>query len=333
MKNHHIPFLRRLAAVAVLCCLGLNILPGVSAATALRQISMKNSVGLELEVTEIDLEITANDPHPKAYLYTGGQSSDYFFIVWMSSNPAVATVDGDGRVTGRSAGTATITAISDRGDRASCKVVVTKQSEEEAAKAPALSASELLLTIQYNQLHPTSQLTLENTNHSYLYVYQWLSSDPAIASVSSDGLVTALKAGTATITALVSNGQALRCAVTVKSDIGRVSLNKNELLLRTIGEQETLTATVAVDKPTSVPITWVSSNSGVATVDANGLVTAIADGETTITALTPEGRFDTCTVCVGIVAEKYASEEDAADELELPSPYVAVRLNRLNLRS
>ena len=42
----------------------------------------------------MELEITADDPRPKAYLYTGGQS-DYYFIVWMSSNPTVATVDGD----------------------------------------------------------------------------------------------------------------------------------------------------------------------------------------------------------------------------------------------
>ena len=81
------------------------------AAPAIQMLSAKSGSGLELEVTELHLEITAEDPRPKAYLYTGGQSSDYYFIVWMSSNPAVATVDGDGRVTGRSAGTATITAV------------------------------------------------------------------------------------------------------------------------------------------------------------------------------------------------------------------------------
>ena len=67
-----------------------------------------------------------------------------------------------------------------------------------------------------------------------------------------------------------------------------------------------------------------------ATVDANGVVTAIADGEAKITALSPEGRFDTCSVLVGIAADKYATEEDLADELKLPDPSVAVRLNRLN---
>ena len=53
----------------------------------------------------MELEITDDDPRPKGYLYTSGQS-DYYFIVWMSSNSNVATVDGDGKVTGRNAGTA-----------------------------------------------------------------------------------------------------------------------------------------------------------------------------------------------------------------------------------
>ena len=90
---------------------------------------------LELELTEMELEITDDDPRPKGYLYTSGQS-DYYFIVWMSSNSNVATVDGDGKVTGRNAGTAIITAISDHGERAACKVTVTRKNEEAARKKP-----------------------------------------------------------------------------------------------------------------------------------------------------------------------------------------------------
>ena len=157
-----------------------------------------------------------------------------------------------------------------------------------------------------------------------------LSSNPEVATVDENGLVTAQGTGGATITALASNGQAVRCTVTVTSDIGRVTLNKKDLLFKTVGSKETLTASVALESGGSVPITWVSSNPGVATVDPNGVVTAVADGEAKITALSPEGRFDTCSVLVGIAAEKYASEEDLADELKLPDPYVAVRLNRLS---
>ena len=316
--------IRRFAAALVLSGL-LLAAPAAQAAPSL----LGASTNFELEVNEMELEITEEDPRPKAYLYTGGQS-DYYFIVWMSSNPTVATVDGDGRVTGRSAGEATITAITDRGEYAACKVTVRKESKEAAAQKPALDRTTLSLVIQYNDAHPSQKLNLINTNGSFIYAYQWMSSNPEVASVDANGNVTAQSPGTATITALASNGQALRCAVTVNTDVGKVSLNKKDLLLRTVGSKEALTASVAVADGANVPITWVSSNPGVATVDANGVVTAVADGEAKITALSPEGKFASCSVFVGIAADKYDSEEALSEELKLPDPYVAVRLNRLS---
>lgn len=314
----------RLAAAFVLSGL-LLAAPAAQAAPAL----LGASANFELEVNEMELEITADDPRPKAYLYTGGQS-DYYFIVWMSSNPTVASVDGDGRVTGRSAGEATITAITDRGECAACKVTVRKESGNAAGKKPALDHTTLNLVIQYNNAHPSQKLQLINTSGSFVYAYQWMSSNPEVATVDPEGLVTAQKPGTATVTALATNGQALRCAVTVNSDVGKVTLNKRDLLLRTVGSKEALTASVAVEDGVNVPITWVSSNPGVATVDASGVVTAVADGEAKITALSPDGRFDSCSVFVGLAADKYDTEEDLAEELKLPDPYVAVRMNRLS---
>ena len=57
---------------------------------------------------------------------------------------------------------------------------------------------------------------------------------------------------------------------------------------------------------------------------------AVADGEAKITALSPSGRYAVCSVVVGLAGDKYDTEEDLADELKLPDPYVAVRLNRLS---
>ena len=314
----------RLAAAFVLSGL-LLAAPAAQAAPAL----LGASANFELEVNEMELEITADDPRPKAYLYTGGQS-DYYFIVWMSSNPTVAAVDGDGRVTGRSAGEATITAITDRGECTACKVTVRKESGNAASKKPALDHTTLNLVIQYNNDHPSLKLQLIIPSCSFVYAYLCMSSNPEVATVDPEGLVTAQKPGTTTVTALATNGQALRCAVTVNSDVGKVTLNKRDLLLRTVGSKEALTASVAVEDGVNVPITWVSSNPGVATVDASGVVTAVADGEAKITALSPDGRFDSCSVFVGLAADKYDTEEDLAEELKLPDPYVAVRMNRLS---
>ena len=209
-------------------------------------------------------------------------------------------------------------------------MTVRKESGNAASKKPALDHTTLNLVIQYNNAHPSQKLQLINTSGSFVYAYQWMSSNPEVATVDPEGLVTAQKPGTTTITALATNGQALRCAVTVNSDVGKVTLNKRDLLLRTVGSKEALTASVAVEDGTNVPITWVSSNPGVATVDASGVVTAVADGEAKITALSPDGRFDSCSVFVGLAADKYDTEEDLAEELKLPDPYVAVRMNRLS---
>ena len=184
----------RLAAALVLSGL-LLAAPAAQAAPSL----LGQSSNFELEVSEMELEITADDPRPKAYLYTGGQS-DYYFIVWMSSNPTVATVDGDGRVTGRSAGEATISAITDRGEYAACRVTVRKESGDAASKKPALDHVTLNLIIQYDNAHPSQKLQLINTSGSFIYAYQWMSSDPEVATVDTEGLVTAQKPGTTTIT-------------------------------------------------------------------------------------------------------------------------------------
>ena len=76
-------------------------------------------------------------------------------------------------------------------------------------------------------------------------------------------------------------------------------------------------ATVAVESGGSVPITWVSSNPDVATVSADGTVTAVGDGETMILAVSPEGRADACYVAVGAAAWRYRSEEELTEVLTI----------------
>ena len=244
---------------------------------------------LELELTEMELEITDDDPRPKGYLYTSGQS-DYYFIVWMSSNSNVATVDGDGKVTGRNAGTAIITAISDHGERAACKVTVTRKNEEAARKKPTLDTTSLSLVLQYNDLHPTHQLQLTNSDHSFLYVYQWMSSNPEVATVSDKGLVTAQAAGTTTITATTADGTALSasCAVTVTTAVTSITLTPDYFEGQK-GDSFDITAEVYPEDATDKSITWASSAPEVATVDANGHVEILEEGIANISATSNDG--------------------------------------------
>lgn len=99
---------------------------------------------------------------------------------------------------------------------------------------------------------------------------------------------------------LTVNGGALTGDVTgtVIYKVTGVSLNKDSLSLEP-GGSEALTATVTPDNATNKKVTWSSSASDVATVDASGNVTAVAEGTATITATTEDGgKTATCTVTV-----------------------------------
>ena len=112
----------------------------------------------------------------------------------------------------------------------------------------------------------------------------WSSSKKTVASVSENGLVTAIAEGSTTIYA-TADGKTAECAITVSKgfvEVSSISLNKEALSLIE-GDSEALVATVKPDDATDKTITWSSSDSSIATVD-NGKVSAIKEGTTTITA-------------------------------------------------
>jgi hypothetical protein len=130
----------------------------------------------------------------------------------------------------------------------------------------------------------------------------WLSSAPAIATVSDSGTVTAIAAGNATIIISTKDGGKIAfCAVTVTDAtvyVTGVTLDKTELSL-IVGNTETLTATVSPDNAANKSVTWLSSAPAIATVSDSGAVTAIAAGNATITVRTADGdKTATCVVTV-----------------------------------
>ena len=123
----------------------------------------------------------------------------------------------------------------------------------------------------------------------------WTSSNPEIAIVDETGKVTTIKAGSATITAKAGEKTA-SCKVTVCIPVTSVELNKTTLNMK-VGDTETLVATVKPDNVTDKTVTWTSSDPEIATVDEVGKVTAVKDGDVTITAKAGE-KTATCSVTV-----------------------------------
>lgn len=119
------------------------------------------------------------------------------------------------------------------------------------------------------------------------YSVEWRSSNKKVAQVSN-GLVTAIRQGNATITAIVGLKVAV-CRVVVKGeeapfveDITYLALTKQAISLKPGATEQLVYETVPSNVTTTV--SFVSSNTSIATVDANGLVTALSEGTTTITA-------------------------------------------------
>jgi len=133
----------------------------------------------------------------------------------------------------------------------------------------------------------------------------WSSSDPDVATVSANGLITAKKAGTANITVTTVDGsnKTATCNVTVSAsavDVTGVSLDQSSVSLY-VGDTETLVATLEPSNATNQNITWSSTNTSVATVSASGTVTAVALGNATITVTTEDGgKKASCNVTVTI---------------------------------
>ena len=212
-------------------------------------------------------------------------------VSWSSSNASVASVDASGKVSAVAEGTATITAKA--GDKtATCSVTVTKKVV--AVESVTLDKSSLELNEGETA---TLTATVKPDNASDKTV-TWSSSKTSVATVDANGKVTAVAEGNATITAKAGNKSAT-CSVTVTKNVVAVesiTLDKSSLELNE-GETATLVATVKPDNATNKTVTWSSSRTSVATVDANGKVTAVAEGTATITAKAGD-KTATCSVTV-----------------------------------
>ncbi len=139
---------------------------------------------------------------------------------------------------------------------------------------------------------------ITNTNTGTITNEKEITNDGAITNegtinnkdtITNNGTIDVNGGGTLTGNEVSGTGE-------VNYEVTGVSLNKFTTTL-TVGDSETLTATVTPEDAKDTPVTWASSNESVATVDANGTVTAMGAGTATITA-TADGKTATCTVTV-----------------------------------
>ena len=214
-------------------------------------------------------------------------------VVWTSSNEEVAAVSDTGYVEICGVGTAVIT-VTAGNVKAACKITVPQlidwiEFDEDEIE---LKAGETY------QLKPYISPS-DATNKKLKYT----SSDTKVAEVSASGLVTAKSEGEAKIRAAATDGsdEYAVCYVTVtgKAKVTGITLDRTSAEVKR-GEKLTLNVTVSPSYASNKKVVWKSANTKIATVDANGSVTAKAPGRTKITVTSSENSSyqASCTVTV-----------------------------------
>ena len=212
---------------------------------------------------------------------------------WSTSDPAKATVSSTGLVTGVAAGTVTITAMVE-GKSGSSSITVKPKPVGAVIISPAQVSVETGQTLQLS-----AQVTDDQGNVLSGRPVTYTSANTAVATVSTQGLVTAVTVGTTKINA-TSEGKAGSADVTVTAvPVSTVEVSPSSPEL-TLGQTVTLTA-IAKDARGTVlpnrPATWTTGAPSVATVSPNGVVSAIGAGSAVIFA-TIEGRAGSAVVNV-----------------------------------
>ncbi|MDR1592744.1 MAG: Ig-like domain-containing protein [Prevotellaceae bacterium] len=154
-------------------------------------------------------------------------------------------------------------------------------------------------TAAFSLYQLTQQLSAEVLPSEVSQTVTWSSDNTAVATVNAAGLVTAVAVGTANIIATaVQGGVQGTCVVTITPPVTDVTVTPATFVFGTALGTQPLTAAVLPAEANQV-VTWSSDNEAAATVDATGLVTAIAKGVANIIATGEGGTFkDTCVVTV-----------------------------------
>ena len=205
-------------------------------------------------------------------------------VIWSSSERSIATVSADGLVTAVSNGTAQINAAS--GDVSASVTIVVAQVASSIAIAPeaatlgSVGATVLLEAVVYDSADvviPDAPVT-------------WSSSERSIATVKADGVVTAVSNGTAQISA-ASGEVSASATIVVEQVASSIAITPETATLGSVGTTIQFEAMVFDSADVVIPdapVTWSSSETGVATVDTTGLATSVGSGTATITAMSGE---------------------------------------------
>lgn len=219
------------------------------------------------------------------------EDADNKYVRWESSNEKVTTVE-NGIVTCKGYGTAEISATTeDGGFTAVCKV--TAERKEILPTSITLDKADVTMNVGETTKLKADVWPTDADNKSVI----WNSDNEDIAKVSSDGVVTAVKAGKTKVYATTqANNLKAECEITVLQPVTGIEMDKASISFTYIGETVQLTAKLLPEDASNKNVTWESSDTKVAIV-SKGKVVCTGFGTAVIYAVSADGGFmATCII-------------------------------------
>ena len=225
-------------------------------------------------------------------------------LAWKSDNEAVATVSQEGKVSAIAVGSAVVTVSSTDGSARKHSVTIKVIDKIEFITDIALTSGSQEI-FQGETLAITATVAPANATYKTI---KWTSSNSSVATVSQSGLVTGVAKGNVVITAASTDGsgKSKTIALTVKEVIPITDVAISTVASETlaIGEQFPIAVVLTPANATAQSLVWSSNNEAVASVSAGGVITAISDGQATISVAAKNNSNIRASITVVVEAGK-----------------------------
>lgn len=250
----------------------------VTATVGEKVATINYTVRIPLESITIngDETLSKNEEKTLTVTYNPTNTTDNKTVDWESSNPEIVSIDSTGKITGKKGGTAKITAtVGNVKAEKEVKVVVPIDSVSLSGDDSILKGESKRLTATINPEDTTDDKTIT-----------WSSDNEDVLFVDQNGQMRGIKEGTANVKAVVAGKETTKQITVNEIHIDSITIDGDQEFEMVKNQTKNLSAKINPDNTTDDDknITWTSNKDDVAKVDNNGKVTALKEGEATITA-------------------------------------------------
>lgn len=249
----------------------------VTATVGEKVATINYTVRIPLESITIngDETLSKNEEKTLTVTYNPTNTTDNKTVDWESSNPEIVSIDSTGKITGKKGGTAKITAtVGNVKAEKEVKVVVPIESVSLSGDDSILKGETKRLTATINPEDTTDDKTIT-----------WSSDDENVLFVDQNGQIRGIKEGTANVKAVVAGKETTKQITVNEIHINSIAIDGDQEFEMIKNQTKNLSVTINPENTTDDKgVVWKTNNEEVARVDNDGKVTALKEGEATITA-------------------------------------------------